>query len=136
MSRPHQTLIQGVAWFDLLLTFPLALPGLADWWLPQLLMLFGKIDISPETLGLNAITLMMTNIMGLLAVMWAWVRIRHPENLLGRTDAVARLVIGSLILYFVLMRDVPIMLWAFVLTEYLGAVLQFRLFRNQALVAD
>jgi len=67
--------------------------------------------------------------MGVLGVVWAFVRLRTPTAELARMDSVARLVVAALIVHAITAGATPV-LWLFVLTEIGGSALQFHALRK------
>jgi hypothetical protein len=116
-------IIRGFAWLDLAVTFPFALPYVANW----LIALIYRIDIH---LGLGSplpyfdpVSMMFVNIMGILGVIWALARIGTPTEELARLDGLGRLVVAALIIHAITWGATPV-LWLFVATELAGSAAQ------------
>ncbi len=71
----------------------------------------------------DPLTLMFVNIMGVLGVVWAMARLRTPTEELARLDALARMVVATLIIHAITWGATPI-LYVFVFTEVMGSAVQ------------
>ena len=124
--------IRGVAWADLAVTLPFALPFVAEAVIALIYVLdrwlsFGTPAILFE---MGPLAMMFVHIMGVLGVVWALARLRIPSPLLARTDALARLAVAGLIVYAMAEGTTPV-LWLFVATEIGGSAVQFAVLRDK-----
>ena len=124
--------IRGVAWADLAVTLPFALPFIAEAVIALIYVLdrwlgFGTPAILFE---MGPLAMMFVHIMGVLGVVWALARLRIPSLLLARTDALARLAVAGLILYAMTEGATPV-LWLFAATEIGGSAVQFVALRGK-----
>lgn len=124
--------IRGVAWVDLAVTLPFALPFIAEAVVALIYILdrwlgFGTPAILFE---MGPLAMMFVHIMGVLGVVWALARLRVPSPLLARIDALARLAVAALIVYAVAEGATPV-LWLFVVTEIGGSAVQFAALRGK-----
>lgn len=92
-------IVRASAWYDLLVTAPLATPWSLQWFLSELrsahdaLGLAGDVPVYGTGLGLFA------NLLGSIVVIWSLVRIRSPQPWLGRFDALSRALFATWMLY-------------------------------------
>lgn len=119
--------IRVVAWLDMVITLPFALPFVAG-------ALIEFIHFADEQLGLGTpaatfefgpISMMFVHITGVLGVIWALARLRFPLPELARIDAIARLAVALLITLAIVQGATPL-LGLFVLTEIGGSISQRR----------
>lgn len=117
-----------VVWFgglyDLLVTFPFALPGLVAVHLASL-------EEAQEWLGLAGLfpvfdpfQLFFLNLFGSIVIIWAALRVARPEPLFGLADGIARIAFASLMLYYLVVWGIPQIVWLFVAPELLFGVAQ------------
>lgn len=127
--------IRYCAIFDLLVTGLFAFPGLAQITMDVLVAINNTALTPYEMPTLPALAWLFINLMGALGMVWALGRIFQPSASLARVDALARLVVAGLLVYYLSYTAVPAILWVFVITEVLGSLWQFRtLRRNRGLV--
>ncbi|ABS64141.1 conserved hypothetical protein [Parvibaculum lavamentivorans DS-1] len=118
--------IKAVAWCDLALTAPFAIPFVAE----ALISLIHEMDRqagfgTPVTLfEMGPLSMMFVHIMGVLGVVWAFARLRTPIPALARIDAGARLAVAALIAYAIAQGATPV-LWLFIASEITGSMAQF-----------
>lgn len=94
-------LVRETAWYDLLVTWPFALPWVMAWLYPQLGELSLWLALPGRMPTLDAMHMLLANLMGSVVVVWSLARILSPTVLLGRLDAVARGLFVSWQLYAV-----------------------------------
>jgi len=124
--------IRGVAWADLAVTLPFALPFIAEAVIALIYVLDRWLDSgTPAVLfEMGPLAMMFVHIMGVLGVVWALARLRIPSPFLARTDALARLAVAGLIVYAMMEGATPV-LWLFVATEIGGSAVQFAVLRGK-----
>jgi hypothetical protein len=132
MTPTEIRVIRGCAIFDLVVTGLLALPATAGVFIDVLYLVngwFGGDAVPPPFV---AVQWMFVHLAGALGVLWAVARIAQPTRFLGLADAVGRACVGGLILWHVTAGGAPGVLLAFVLSEWLGTVLQWLVLRRAA----
>lgn len=120
----QQNIIRLWAGLDLVITATLVLPPVAGWLISMLLTansFLGGAATLDDVSGFGMLFVCMT---GALGVLWASARLLRPTWIMGACDAVARLWIGALIVYFVFARGVPAILLLFVVSEWAGGLHQ------------
>ena len=125
--------IRGVAWADLAVTLPFALPFIAD---AMIVLIYGidrqlGVETPSVLFEMGPLAMMFAHIMGVLGVLWAVVRLRNPASDLARIDAFARLAVAALIVYAMMQSATPV-LWLFVATELAGSAIQYAALREPA----
>lgn len=131
--KMQEKALRTVAWADLAVTLPFALPFIAD---AMIVLIYG-IDRSlgfstPAFLfEMGPLAMMFVHIMGVLGVVWALARLRGASPDLARIDAFARIAVAVLIVYAVMQGATPV-LWLFVATEIAGSVVEFMALRKPA----
>ena len=119
--------IRAIALFDLAVTLPLAIPGLSDAWVALLLSGFTLTGDLSWWQPLPLSTSIFAVLAGLLAVLWNGCRAWRPEQrMLVGADACGRVAVAAALLYFLLVRDAPVALWLFVVSELVGALIELR----------
>lgn len=110
-----------VAWFDLWVTTPFALPFFSDVYMAIIHAVHVALGLSGGVPGFAPIHWAFINIMGVLAVLWALVRIRLPIREFALADAYARIVVAALLVFWIWQGATPV-LALFVLTEIAGSL--------------
>jgi hypothetical protein len=131
MAR-QAAVIRAWAWLDLAVTALMAVPPLAMLFVQVLYVLNGKLGGAVAPPQFTSAHWFFVCLAGVLGVAWALARILQPLRPLGIIDAFARLAVSALILYFVLVRDAPVVLLVFLVSELLGAGHQFWALRRRA----
>lgn len=112
-----------MAWVDLVITLPFALPTISYWIIGFLYHLDQKMMMGSPVPSFDPVSLMFVNIMGVLGVIWAVARLATPTEDLARLDALGRLVVAALIIHAITWGATPV-LWLFVATELTGSAVQ------------
>ncbi|HEY1077515.1 MAG TPA: hypothetical protein VGE51_12560 [Fontimonas sp.] len=122
--------IRGVAVFDLLATVPMALPVVGERYAALLFSNLGLSAAPSSLLPLPPVAVLFIALAGVLGALWNGCRARHPQILpLTQFDIVGRCAVAALLIYFLLALGVPAVLWAFVATELIGALIEWRALR-------
>lgn len=124
IERRAANVLRAWAGLDLLITGLLVLPPVAGWLIDTLMQINGWLGGQTLLTDSSGFAMLFVGITGTLGVVWATTRLLAPTRRLGAIDAVARLWIGGLIVYFVCFRNVPGILLLFVITEWAGGVHQ------------
>lgn len=124
--------VRGWALFDLVVSALLALPPAAAVFLNVLYAVNGGLGGAAAVPAFEPVQWFFVCLTGALGVAWAVARIVSPLRTLGRVDAIARLWVTLLILYFVFARGAPTVLLAFGATELAGALHQAWALRSSA----
>lgn len=125
MTPAGNRAIRGCAAFDLVVTGLLALPPTAALFVDALYALNGWFGGEAAAPAFAAVQWMFVHIAGVLGVLWALARLVEPTRFLGLADAAGRGAVGALILWHVLAGGAPVILLAFVATEWAGTAVQF-----------
>lgn len=117
-----------IVWFgglyDLVVTFPFALPGLVGIQLETLEKVQGALGLAGEFPTFDPFQLFFLNLFGSIVTIWAVLRIAKPEPLFGLTDGIGRAVFSSLMLYYLVVWGIPQVVWLFVIPEILFGMAQ------------
>jgi hypothetical protein len=127
----RQATLSRVALFDVALTLPFAIPVVAErvvLWLLDVDHLLGFATPAPQ---LEPLALLFMNLMGVIAVVWNWARVRAKTTDLAVMDVPARCVVAALIVFYVAVMRVTPLLLLFVVTELGGAIVQHRALRGR-----
>ncbi|MDP3293552.1 MAG: hypothetical protein Q8M37_02290 [Nevskia sp.] len=104
----------------------LALPFTSPLFINFLYWLNGLIGGTPTPPTFDPFAMFFVNMSGVLVLVWVAARLIRPLGVFALVDAIGRCAISLLIAYYILFENVIPVLWLFVLTEMLGAVMQFR----------
>lgn len=116
--------IRGWAALDLVVTGALALPPLARLFVALVYSLNERFGGAATAPAFEPIHWLFVCLAGALGVLWATVRLLRPLAWLGLADAVARVWVAGLIVYFVVAEGAPLVLLGFAVTEQAGAIHQ------------
>ena len=116
--------VRASGWYDLLVTWPFALPWTFAWLYVQLGMLAATLGLPGTLYTLDATHMLLANLLGSVVVVWSIARIAAPSLLLGRLDGVARFLFAAWQIYAVAHGASAIVL-GFTLFELLFGVLQW-----------
>jgi len=132
MTPAERRVIRGCAVFDLVVTGLLAVPPAASVFIEVLYHVNGWLGGDAAPPPFVAVQWMFVHLAGTLGVLWAVARIVEPTRFLGRADAIGRACVGGLILWHVVVGGAPVVLLAFVLTEWLGTAVQWLVLGKRA----
>lgn len=117
-------IVRASGWYDLLITWPFALPWTFALLYTQLGALGQALGLPGELHPLEPAHMLLANLMGSVIVVWSIARILEPTVLLGRLDGVARLLFSTWMIYAVAQGANAVVL-GFVLVELLFGVVQW-----------
>lgn len=120
----QRRIIRLWAGFDLAVTGLLVLPPVAYGFLSILIEINAFFGGRATLADFPDLGLLFVCIAGALGVVWALARLLRPTWTLGAIDAVARLWVGALIAYFVVLEGVPVVFLLFVISEWAGGLHQ------------
>lgn len=124
-STPHYLrIVRASAWYDLLVTWPFALPWTFAWVYAQLGVLAHALGLPGALHPLDSTHLLLANLLGSVVVVWSIARIAAPSLLLGWLDGVARFLFAAWQVYAVAHGASAVVL-GFTLFELLFGVLQW-----------
>lgn len=104
----------------------IATPWGADLFVRFLYWSNGLIGGATEAPAFTDLQLIFVCLMGALVSVWVVARWLHPIGLMAVIDAWGRSYIALLLVWFIVVRDAPTVLWLFVFTEGIGGLAQFR----------
>ncbi|SDA95115.1 hypothetical protein SAMN03159443_05390 [Pseudomonas sp. NFACC15-1] len=122
-SMQYRQVVRGSAWYDLIVSAVLATPwsfAALHGVLTSLTQLF---DLPGELPPFAPAHLLMVNLLGSIVCVWAVLRIRDPQPLYGRYDAVGRFLFAAWQLY-ALLHGASAVLWVFLFLEVVWGVVQ------------
>lgn len=119
----YRKLVRASGIYDLVVTIGFATP-----W--SFALLHGCLSGLHDGLGLvgeipvfGPMHMMMANLMGSIVCVWAWLRIRHPEQRFGRYDAAGRVLFSAWQVY-ALLNGGSALIWGILLLEVIWAIAQ------------
>ena len=123
-SARYLRIVRASGWYDLLVTWPFALPWTFAWLYAQLNLLAQALALPGTLHPLDATHMLLANLLGSVVVVWSVARIVAPTVLLGRLDGVARFLFAAWQIYAVAHGTNAIVL-GFTAFELLFGVLQW-----------
>lgn len=117
--------VRASAWYDLAVTWPFALPWTLHWLHARLAALAGLLGLPGVLPALDVQHVLFANLLGSVVVVWSLARLLQPTVVLGRLDALARLLFAAWQVYAVSQGASTIVL-GFTVFELLFGVLQAR----------
>jgi len=115
--------VRGFAALDLVVTFPLALPGWANVFFDLLYRATELVGPVGVRFAFSELSWFFVHLAGVLGVLWALARLATPTRFLAALDAIGRCAVAVLLVR-ALQHGAPAALWLFVATELVGAVVQ------------
>ncbi|PUA95691.1 hypothetical protein C8C99_0492 [Acidovorax sp. 107] len=100
-SDRYLRIVRASGWYDLLVTWPFALPWTFAWLYAQLNLLAQTLALPGILHPLDATHMLLANLLGSVVVVWSVARIVAPTVLLGRLDGVARFLFAAWLIYAV-----------------------------------
>ncbi|MFJ3008638.1 hypothetical protein [Pseudomonas fluorescens] len=94
-STQYRNVVRGSAWYDLIVTAAFATPWSFAALHGALTALSQALDLPGELPPFAPAHMLMANLLGSVVCVWAVLRIRDPQALYGRYDAVARLLFAA-----------------------------------------
>jgi hypothetical protein len=90
-STQYRHVVRGSAWYDLIVTAAFATP----WSFALVHGLLSALDLPGELPACQPVHMLMANLLGSVVCVWAVLRIRDPQAVYGRYDAVARFLFAA-----------------------------------------
>ena len=121
-SKAYRRIYRASAWYDIIVTWPFATPiTFAMVWI-----IFGHLHaflgLSPMP-SVNAMMVLFANFFGTVVLIWSVLRLRLNNPILGRYDAVGRMLF-SLWMINALMHGATPILWVFLIAEISWGIVQ------------
>jgi hypothetical protein len=119
----YRKLVRASGIYDLVVTFGFATP-----WTFALIhdtsgTLQAAFGLPGQIPAFEPMHVLMANLMGSIVCVWAWLRIRHPQQRFGRYDAVGRVLFSTWQLY-ALLHGASALLWGVLFLEVAWAIVQ------------
>ncbi|WP_312935870.1 hypothetical protein [Pseudomonas sp.] len=129
-KQGYLKLVRASGVYDLLVAAAFATPWTFMLLHGQLGHLHQALGLSGELPAFGPVQIMMANLMGSIVCVWAWLRIRHPQQRFGRYDAVGRVLFACWQGY-ALGQGATGLIWAVLVLEVLWAVGQWMPVRGE-----
>ena len=94
-TTQYRRLVQGSAWYDLLVTMAFVTPWSFAALHGVLTALSQALSLPGELPPFEPVHMLMANLLGSIVCVWAVLRIRDPQQVFGRYDAVARFLFSA-----------------------------------------
>ena len=94
-TAQYRRLVQGSAWYDLLVTMAFVTPWSFAALHGVLTALSQGLSLPGELPPFEPLHMLMANLLGSIVCVWSVLRIRDPQQVFGRYDAVARFLFSA-----------------------------------------
>ncbi|MBV7556403.1 hypothetical protein KW841_29015 [Pseudomonas sp. PDM28] len=94
-TAQYRRLVQGSAWYDLLVTMAFVTPWSFAALHGVLTALSQALSLPGELPPFEPVHMLMANLLGSIVCVWSVLRIRDPQQAFGRYDAVARFLFSA-----------------------------------------
>jgi hypothetical protein len=98
-STQYRRVVRGSAWYDLIVTAAFVTPWSFAWLHGALSGLSQALNLPGELPAFEPMHMLMANLLGSIVCVWAVLRIRDPQPIYGRYDAVGRFLFAAWQLY-------------------------------------
>ena len=122
-SSQYTRLVRGSAWYDLIVTAAFATPWSFAALHGVLSGLSAAFDLPGELPEFEPMHMLMANLLGSIVCVWAVLRIRDPQQVYGRYDAVGRFLFAAWQVY-ALLHGATALLVVFLVFELAWGVAQ------------
>ncbi|MHC8289121.1 hypothetical protein ACYZUD_20365 [Pseudomonas sp. XS1P51] len=122
-STQYRRLVRGSAWYDLIVMAAFVTPWSFAALHGVLAGLSQALDLPGELPAFAPMHLLMANLLGSIVCVWAVLRIRDPQQIYGRYDAVGRFLFSAWQLY-ALLHGASSLLVVFLIFELAWGVVQ------------
>ncbi len=126
LDRVRRKTVRFWALLDTAVSYPLALPPMAEHFLSALYFMNGKLGGDPTVPAFAPMQLFFVSLSGSLVALWCLARYLKPIGLFALLDGWGRVWISLLIVYFVAVENAPRVLLVFIVTEMAGGIAQLR----------
>ena len=123
-STQYRRVVLGSAWYDLIVTAAFITPWSFAALHGVLLSVSQAFDLPGDMPPFEPMHMLMANLLGSIVCVWAVLRIRDPQRVYGRYDAVARFLFAAWQIYAVA-HGANVIVLGFTLFELLFGVLQW-----------
>ena len=120
----YLSIVRASAWYDLLVTWPFAVPWTFVWVYASMTALAQAWGLPGTVHPLDATHIMFANLLGSVVVVWSLARVLSPSVRLGRLDGLARFLFAAWQVNAFLSGASAIVL-GFTIFELVFGVLQF-----------
>lgn len=120
----YRKLVRVSGVYDLLVTFPFAVPGLVSIQLATMLKISEGLNLSGQFPVFEPAHLFFLNLFGSIVTIWSVLRILKPEPLFGLVDGIGRAVFSMLMLYYLVVWNIPQVVVLFLVPELLFGISQ------------
>ncbi len=98
-STQYRNVVRASAWYDLIVTAAFVTPWSFAVLHGALTALSQALDLPGELPSFEPVHLLIANLFGSVVCMWAVLRIRDPQQIYGRHDAVTRFLFAAWLAY-------------------------------------
>ena len=118
------SIVRSSGIYDIVIMIPFAIPGVVAWTMHQISIIHNSLSLSGTVPEFSSLHLLFINIMAIITIVWSVLRVRNPIPLYGLYDTVARILIATIMLVYLLQYNVSEIMWLFFIVEVTWAVIQ------------
>jgi len=123
-SCSYRSIIKASGIYDILILLPFAIPGVVELVFTFINKIHDNFALTGTLPEFTPFHFMFVNIMATISIVWAVIRVIKPISLYACYDTVARLLIASTMLVYLLHYDVTQIIWLFFVAEISWVILQ------------
>ena len=120
----YRKLVRASGIYDLIVTFPFAVPGLVSIQLATMMKVSEGLSLSGQFPVFEPAHLFFLNLFGSIVTIWSVLRILKPEPMFGLVDGIGRMVFSSLMVYYLVVWSIPQIIVLFLVPEILFGITQ------------
>ena len=120
----YRTIVRVGGAYDLIVTFPFAIPYLASTQIALLASLNQYLGFSGSIPSFEPLHLLFINLFGMIVAFWSVLRIHKGEPIFGLYDGVGRFLFASLMIFYLISYHVSQVVVLFLIPEIIFGVIQ------------
>lgn len=123
-SCSYTSIIKASGIYDILVMIPFALPGVVELTIMYISHIHNSLSLAGSIPEFSSFHFLFINIMAIVSIVWAVIRVKTPIPLFAWYDTAARTLIASTMLVYLVSYQVTEILWLFFVAEVAWAAFQ------------
>ena len=120
----YRSIVKSSGIYDILIMLPFAIPGVVEWTISLISYLHEFLLVEGSMPQFSPFHYLFINIMAVVSIVWAVIRVVNPIPLYAWYDTAARILIALLMFVYLVQYQVTQVLWVFFIAEITWAALQ------------
>ena len=120
----YSSIIRSSGIYDIVVMLPFTVPGVVEWTLLQLQAVHNSLALGGSFPEFSPFHLLFINVMALITIVWSILRVHNPIPRYAAYDTVARILIATIMLVYLVRYNITEILWLFLLAEVAWVALQ------------